>query len=157
VSIYASGHCRPSTASRYPCRGAYAFYLLHEKRLREFDGIKGDTSVFELELFAIVQALSRLKCRCGVTVFSRSAYPAGIYLEKRRSHAHAELWARFEELRRKHVVKMRWGKDPKWVSPADRDLMDQCSLRARRRMKEACRLSSNPPRPLGGAVGMKAR
>jgi hypothetical protein len=125
--------------------------LVHAGRLREFDGVKDNTSLFQLELFAAIEALKVLKCRCAVTIFTRSAHLAGIYAKK-RPRAHPELWERFEELCRHHDTKVRFGPDPKWVSQANRNLLTQCSARARRRLKDACRLSNTLPPSWGSTA-----
>lgn len=69
VKIYTDGAC-----SGNPGPGGWGIILMHEDKMKEFSGFEPMTTNNRMELTAVVKALSMLKKKCNVEVYSDSAY-----------------------------------------------------------------------------------
>ena len=115
ITIYTDGAARGN-----PGNGGYGIVLLsgpHRKELSE--GFKHTTNN-RMELLAVIVALESLKIEgCDVTIYTDSKYVADAvekgwvfnWVKKRfKGKKNPDLWMRFLEIYKKHVVKFVWVK-----------------------------------------------
>ena len=69
VTVYTDGAC-----SGNPGPGGWGAILIYGEHEKEISGGASETTNNRMELTAVVEALSRLKEPCSVTVYSDSAY-----------------------------------------------------------------------------------
>ena len=69
VTIYTDGAC-----SGNPGPGGWGAILMYKDKVLELSGYEANTTNNRMELLAPIQALSRLKEPCAVSVYSDSAY-----------------------------------------------------------------------------------
>ena len=114
VVIYTDGAC-----SGNPGPGGWSAILIYNGIEKQISGGKKDTTNNEMELTAVVKALSALKEECNVTLFSDSAYVVNSltkgWLENwiknnwqtadHKSVKNLELWKKLNELLQKQNVK----------------------------------------------------
>jgi len=115
ITIYTDGAARGN-----PGNGGYGIVLLsgeHRKELSE--GYKHTTNN-RMELLAVIMALESLKIPgCEVTIYTDSKYVADAvtkgwvfnWLKKRfKGKKNPDLWMRFLEIYKQHIVKFVWVK-----------------------------------------------
>jgi len=118
VTIYTDGAC-----SGNPGPGGWGAILLYGAHKKELSGGEPMTTNNRMELTAVIEALSLLKEKCAVTVYTDSQYIASAINEgwvygwmkrgwKRKTGEvkNPELWQRLMELTREHEVKFVWVK-----------------------------------------------
>ena len=118
VDIYTDGACRGN-----PGKGGWGAVLVYAGKEREMSGGEPTTTNNRMELTAAIEALSALKERCEVTLYSDSKYLVDAFLlgwvESWRSHGwkrgkdelkNPDLWQRLYELTRTHSVTFEWVK-----------------------------------------------
>lgn len=105
VLVYADGAC-----SGNPGSGGWAALLIHPASGSEkiLTGGEPYTTNQRMELLAVVRALEALKVPCYVVVRTDSQYVVGTMTQGWRRRAHADLWARLDELCRVHEVRFEW-------------------------------------------------
>ena len=69
ITIYTDGAC-----SGNPGLGGWGAILIYKKTEKEISGFKENTTNNEMELCACTQALSLLKEKCSIDIYSDSAY-----------------------------------------------------------------------------------
>lgn len=113
VEIYTDGAC-----SGNPGPGGWGAVLLYGKKRKELSGFKNQTTNNEMELFAAIKALSHLKFKCKVNLYSDSSYLVNAFNEnwietwknlgwkrKKDELKNRELWIELETLAQIHDVK----------------------------------------------------
>src|SRR5262249_26331030 len=119
VEIYTDGYCQGN-----PGRGGYGAVLLYGAHIKELCGGFRLTTNNRMEKMAVIVALSALKKRCSVTVFSDSRHVVdgiakgwagrwrkkGWMRTKKEMAVNSDLWARLLDLCERHEVKMVWVK-----------------------------------------------
>jgi ribonuclease HI len=114
VTVYTDGAC-----SGNPGPGGWGAILIYGEHEKEISGGASETTNNRMELTAVVEALSRLKEPCSVTVYSDSAYIVnGInqkWLEKWKKNGwltsqkkpveNQDLWKKLDELMQVHRVR----------------------------------------------------
>jgi len=115
VTIYTDGGCEPN-----PGTGGWGAVLLYGEHIRELSGGAHETTNNRMEMTAAIEALSALKRRCTVHLYTDSEYlKRGItewlpsWKKKhwvRRSGAvkNVDLWQRLDALAEKHDIDWRW-------------------------------------------------
>lgn len=120
VIIYTDGGCR-GNGQEGPSLGAIGGVLLYPAAnyRKEFKRAYWDTTNNQMELTAVIEALSMLKEPCDVTVHSDSAYVVnafnqgwvdgwrakGYHRGKAGELKNRELWMRLDELTQRHRVR----------------------------------------------------
>ena len=118
VTIYTDGACKGN-----PGPGGWGAWLKSGEHEKELFGGEPLTTNNRMELRAVIEALSVLKVRAQVTVYTDSEYvrngiTSWIHGWKKRGWKTAnnkpvknlELWQRLEALNATHAVTWRWGK-----------------------------------------------
>jgi len=119
VSIYTDGACRGN-----PGPGGYGAILVYGTRERELSGGEAETTNNRMELTAAIAALSALKEKCKVTLYSDSKYLVDAislgWLESWRARGYkrgrnepvlnSDLWERLYALLSEHEVTLVWVK-----------------------------------------------
>jgi ribonuclease HI len=116
VVVYTDGACKGN-----PGPGGWGALMRWKEHEKELFGGERDTTNNRMELTAVIQALSALKSRCRVAVYTDSAYVKNgittwIHNWKRRGWRTAdkkpvknvELWQRLEALAAQHDVQWHW-------------------------------------------------
>ena len=113
VTIYTDGAC-----SGNPGAGGWGAILMHGARKKEFSGFEKETTNNRMELTAVIEALSKLKDVCTVSLYSDSAYVVNAinngWLENWKKNGwigsdkkpvkNIELWKALDVLLSKHIV-----------------------------------------------------
>jgi ribonuclease HI len=118
VVMYTDGACKGN-----PGRGGWGVWMVSGAHEKEMWGGELVTTNNRMELTAVIQALTALKRRCKVIVYTDSEYVRKGITEwitgwKRRGWKTADnkpvknddLWRRLEELAAQHDVEWRWVK-----------------------------------------------
>lgn len=119
VSIYTDGACRGN-----PGPGGYGAILVYEGHEKELSGGEKSTTNNRMELSGAIAALSALKERCAVTLYSDSKYlvdaitlgwldswrARGYKRGKNEPVLNADLWERLYALLSEHEVTFVWVK-----------------------------------------------
>jgi ribonuclease HI len=118
VVIYADGACRGN-----PGPGGWGAWLKSGEREKELFGGDKLTTNNRMELTAVIEALSSLKQRCKVTIYTDSAYvkdgitgwihnwkARGWKTASKQPVKNVELWQRLDALNAAHEVHWRWVK-----------------------------------------------
>lgn len=119
VDIYTDGACRGN-----PGKGGWGAILVYGSTERELSGGERSTTNNRMELTAAISALSVLKIRCEVTLYSDSKYMIDAIQKKwvyswrakgwkkadRSPALNSDLWERLLELLEKHDVTFVWVK-----------------------------------------------
>ena len=114
VVIYTDGAC-----SGNPGRGGWGAVLIYNGKERELSGVAENTTNNQMELTAVVEALSMLKEECEVDLYSDSAYVVNAFQQnwidswlknnwrnsQKKPVANRELWEKLISLTEKHAVK----------------------------------------------------
>jgi ribonuclease HI len=116
VVVYTDGACKGN-----PGPGGWGAVLRWKEHEKELFGGERDTTNNRMELTAVIQALSALKSRCRVAVYTDSEYVKNgittwIHGWKQRGWRTAdkkpvknmELWQRLEALAAQHDVQWHW-------------------------------------------------
>jgi ribonuclease HI len=116
VVVYTDGACKGN-----PGPGGWGALLRWKEHEKELFGGERDTTNNRMELTAVIQALSALKTRCRVAVYTDSEYVKNgittwIHNWKQRGWRTAdkkpvknmELWQRLEALAAQHDVQWHW-------------------------------------------------
>jgi ribonuclease HI len=116
VVIYTDGACRGN-----PGPGGWGALLRWKGHERELFGGELDTTNNRMELTAVIQALSALKSRCDVAVYTDSVYvkdgitkwihgwkQRGWRTADKKPVKNVELWQRLEALAAQHDVQWHW-------------------------------------------------
>jgi ribonuclease HI len=116
VVVYTDGACKGN-----PGPGGWGALMRWKEHEKELFGGERDTTNNRMELTAVIQALSALKSRCRVAVYTDSAYVKNgittwIHNWKQRGWRTAdkkpvknvELWQRLEALAAQHDVQWHW-------------------------------------------------
>jgi ribonuclease HI len=116
VVVYTDGACKGN-----PGPGGWGALLRWREHEKELFGGERDTTNNRMELTAVIQALSALKSRCQVAVYTDSEYVKNgittwIHGWKQRGWRTAdkkpvknmELWQRLEALAAQHDVQWHW-------------------------------------------------
>ena len=113
VTIYTDGAC-----SGNPGAGGWGAVLIHGERQKEISGFDEQTTNNRMEMTAVIEALSALKQKCMVDLYSDSAYVVNAinqkWLENWKSNnwigadkkpvKNLELWQKLDELLTLHDV-----------------------------------------------------
>ena len=119
VSIYTDGACRGN-----PGPGGYGAILVYEGHEKELSGGEANTTNNRMELSAAIVALSALRERCAVTLYSDSKYlvdavtlgwldtwrARGYKRGKNQPVLNPDLWERLYLLLKEHEVTLVWVK-----------------------------------------------
>jgi ribonuclease HI len=118
VVIYTDGACKGN-----PGPGGWGAWLRSGDHERELYGGEPITTNNRMELTAVIRALSALKRRCKVTLYTDSEYvrkgisewisgwkARGWLTAERKPVKNVELWRRLDALAREHDVQWRWVK-----------------------------------------------
>ena len=118
VVMYTDGACKGN-----PGRGGWGVWMVSGAHEKDMWGGERVTTNNRMELTAVIQALTALKKRCRVTIYTDSEYVRKGMTEwitgwKKRGWKtadgkpvkNAELWQRLDALRKLHEVDWRWDK-----------------------------------------------
>lgn len=118
VVIYTDGACKGN-----PGPGGWGAWLRSGDRERELFGGEASTTNNRMELTAVIEALSALRRRCRVTLYTDSEYvrkgitewlanwkARGWKTADRKPVKNIELWQRLEDVAGRHDVQWRWVK-----------------------------------------------
>ena len=118
VTLYTDGACKGN-----PGRGGWGVWMVSGGHEKEMWGGERVTTNNRMELTAVIQALSALKKRCRITIFTDSEYVRKGMTEwitgwKKRGWKTADgkpvknddLWRQLEALVLQHQVEWRWVK-----------------------------------------------
>ncbi len=119
VEIFTDGACQGN-----PGPGGWGAILRYKGTEKEISGGEKNTTNNRMELTAVIQALSLLKERCSVTLYSDSQYVCnalklgwakkwqqnGWMRNKKEPALNPELWQRLLELYDFHEVDIQWVK-----------------------------------------------
>jgi ribonuclease HI len=116
VVVYTDGACKGN-----PGRGGWGALLRWKEHEKEIFGGERDTTNNRMELTAVIQALSALKSRCRVAVYTDSEYvrngittwihgwkQRGWRTADKKPVKNVELWQRLEALAAQHDVQWHW-------------------------------------------------
>jgi ribonuclease HI len=116
VVIYTDGACKGN-----PGPGGWGALLRWKEHEKELFGGERDTTNNRMELTAVIQALSALKPRCQVAVYTDSSYvkngittwihswkQRGWHTADKKPVKNVELWQRLETLAAQHDVQWHW-------------------------------------------------
>ena len=135
VVIYTDGAC-----SYNPGPGGWGAILFYGNLRKEISGGANETTNNQMELTAVIEALSALKEPCEVEVFTDSAYVCNAFKQdwisswllnnwrnsNKKPVANKELWEKLIELCRKHKVNFN-----KVKGHADNEFNNRCDELAR--------------------------
>lgn len=113
VTIYTDGAC-----SGNPGKGGWGCVLIYNGYKKEFSGYDENTTNNKMEIFAVIQALEKLKEPCKVDLFTDSAYVCNAFTEdwianwrnngyknsNKKEISNKELWLRLLDLCKIHDV-----------------------------------------------------
>ena len=119
VEIFTDGACKGN-----PGPGGYGAILRYNGHEKEISGGSKDTTNNRMEMLAVINALSMLKEKCEVTLYSDSQYVcSGLKLgwakkwrannwmrNKKEPALNADLWKELLDLYEKHNVTINWVK-----------------------------------------------
>ena len=119
VEIFTDGACKGN-----PGPGGYGAILRYNGHEKEISGGSKDTTNNRMEMLAVINALSMLKEKCEVTLYSDSQYVCnGLKLgwakkwrannwmrNKKEPALNADLWKELLDLYEKHNVTINWVK-----------------------------------------------
>ena len=118
VVIYADGACRGN-----PGPGGWGAWLKSAGHEKELYGGEPNTTNNRMELTAVIQALSALRERCQVVVYTDSVYvkdgitkwihgwkSRGWLTADRKPVKNVDLWQQLDTLNQGHAVQWRWVK-----------------------------------------------
>ena len=116
VVVYTDGACKGN-----PGPGGWGALLRWKGHEKELFGGERDTTNNRMELTAVIQALSALKSRCEVAVYTDSVYvkngitkwihgwkQRGWRTADKKPVKNVELWQRLEALAAQHDVQWHW-------------------------------------------------
>jgi ribonuclease HI len=116
VVVYTDGACKGN-----PGPGGWGALLRWKEHEKELFGGERDTTNNRMELTAVIQALSALKTRCRVAVYTDSEYVKngittwihnwklrGWRTADKKPVKNMELWQRLEALAAQHDVQWHW-------------------------------------------------
>ena len=116
VVVYTDGACKGN-----PGPGGWGALLRWKGHEKELFGGELDTTNNRMELTAVIQALSALKSRCAVAVYTDSVYvkdgitkwihgwkQRGWRTADKKPVKNVELWQRLEALAAQHDVQWHW-------------------------------------------------
>jgi ribonuclease HI len=116
VEIFTDGACKGN-----PGRGGWGALLRYEGREKELFGGEVLTTNNRMELMAVIEALSSLKRRCQVIVYTDSQYVQlgisqwlanwvrrGWKTADNKPVKNADLWQRLQALAAQHDIEWRW-------------------------------------------------
>jgi ribonuclease HI len=116
VVVYTDGACKGN-----PGPGGWGAVLRWKEHEKELFGGERDTTNNRMELTAVIQALSALKSRCRVAVYTDSEYvkngittwihgwkQRGWRTADKKPVKNVELWQRLEALAAQHDVQWHW-------------------------------------------------
>ncbi|MBR7059916.1 MAG: ribonuclease HI [Neisseriaceae bacterium] len=116
VSIYTDGACKGN-----PGRGGWGVILHYDQHEKELYGAEELTTNNRMELTAVIQGLSVLKCPCHVNIYTDSQYvqrgmSEWIHNWKKRNWktstnkpvANLELWQQLDKLAQIHQINWHW-------------------------------------------------
>ncbi len=118
VVIYTDGACKGN-----PGPGGWGAWLSAGDKERELFGGEAATTNNRMELTAVIEALSALRRRCSVTLYTDSEYvrkgitewlanwkARGWKTADRKPVKNVELWQKLEAVAARHDVQWRWVK-----------------------------------------------
>lgn len=118
VQIYTDGAC-----SGNPGPGGWGAYLIYNSSEKEIFGSVLETTNNKMELLAAIEALSILKRKCDVDLYTDSIYLKNgmtewlkVWVQNnwRKKHSgevkNIELWQKLQELAQKHNIVWHWVK-----------------------------------------------
>jgi ribonuclease HI len=118
VTVYTDGACKGN-----PGPGGWGAWLRSGERERELCGGEPNTTNNRMELTAVIQALTALKRRCRVQLYTDSEYVRkgitewivnwkrrGWMTADRQPVKNVDLWQRLDALVREHDVQWHWVK-----------------------------------------------
>jgi len=115
ITIYTDGAARGN-----PGKGGYGIVMLSGKHRKEISQGFLHTTNNRMELLAVIVALETLKIEgCDVTIYTDSKYVSDAvtkgwvfnWVKKRfKGKKNSDLWMRFLEIYKKHIVKFIWVK-----------------------------------------------
>ena len=140
VTIYTDGAC-----SGNPGKGGWGCVLIYKEYKKEFSGYDENTTNNKMEIFAVIQALEKLKEPCEVDIFTDSAYVCNAFTEdwietwqnngfknsNKKEISNKELWIRLLELCKIHKVTFH-----KVKGHADNELNNRCDKLATGEIKK---------------------
>jgi ribonuclease HI len=116
VVVYTDGACKGN-----PGPGGWGALMRWKEHEKELFGGERDTTNNRMELTAVIQALSALKSRCRVAVYTDSEYvkngittwihgwkQRGWRTADKKPVKNVELWQRLEALAEQHDVQWHW-------------------------------------------------
>lgn len=119
VTIYTDGACDPN-----PGVGGWAAILIHPLtgKHTEISGGERESTNNRMELTAVIEALSRLKGECVVTLITDSEYVKNAFTQKwldswqrkgwktagNKPVKNQDLWLKLLEQTRQHQIEWRW-------------------------------------------------
>ena len=144
VVIYTDGAC-----SGNPGPGGWGAILMYRDKKLEISGYEAHTTNNRMELMAPIQALSRLKEACDVSVYSDSAYLVNAFekhwLDSWQRHnwlksdkkpvENSDLWKRLLELTGIHTV--TWIKVKGHADDAENNRCDELATLAIKQARDA--------------------
>lgn len=136
TTIYTDGAC-----SGNPGAGGWAAILIHGNHIKRISGAEEETTNNRMELLAVINALSLLKIKSNVTLYSDSAYVVNAFNQKwiftwlengwrtagRKPVQNKDLWLRLLTLTKMHSVKFI-----KVKGHADNQYNNECDELARK-------------------------
>jgi ribonuclease HI len=142
VQIYTDGAC-----SGNPGPGGWGAYLIYENVEKEISGYELDTTNNKMEMLAAVEALSILKRKCYVDLYTDSVYlkngmtewlPNWIANNWRKKHRgevkNIDLWQKLHELSQNHNIIWHWVKGH--AENTGNNRADALAVAARRKAEE---------------------
>lgn len=140
VTIYTDGACLKN-----PGPGGYAAIIVLDNEIRELTGCEPSTTNNRMEMRAVIEALSSLKNRCRVVVFTDSQYLKKGFTEwlskwqqnnwmtsDRRPVKNRDLWERLIDICSRHLV------DWKWIKGHEGDLYNERCDKLAKKAISAC-------------------
>lgn len=139
VEIYTDGAC-----SGNPGKGGWGAVLIYAGHEREMSGGEAETTNNRMEVYAAIAALSALKEKCAVKLYSDSAYlvnaielgwldgwkKSGFLGSQNKPVKNRELWEELDKLLQKHSVTFI-----KVKGHADNEYNNRCDALARAAIK----------------------
>lgn len=136
TTIYTDGAC-----SGNPGAGGWAAILIHGNHTKRISGAEEETTNNRMELLAVINALSLLKIKSKVLLYSDSAYVVNAFNQKwiatwlengwrtsgRKPVQNKDLWLQLLSLTKKHSVKFI-----KVKGHADNQYNNECDELARK-------------------------
>lgn len=141
IDIYTDGAC-----SGNPGKGGWAAVLCYKETEKEIAGFSKQTTNNRMELLAVIKAISVLKEKCIVTVYSDSAYVVNAFIKgwvtkweqkkwKKTTSGNElknpDLWEELYDLSNKHIVtwvKVKGHSDNEYNNRCDAMAVDQIKI-----------------------------